>query len=222
MTVFVHPSNTCGGGSPLSSDEKARALCWMRRGRSLYPDREVPHPCSCAFMTWYMKVTKLPKDVLFLNHLSLQSLEEASFWDNSHTDQFDEVCGVQSFTPFYKGMGVHTAYDMGSLHVLEGIMNAERYIKVLGGNICSPSDDVYFREGLVYFSRTMQNHILQLLQQHRFVLKESRCWVGLPAVRIGASLNKKYIKEDHKLFSTWKPISGKNGTKLQHQNSRNS
>ncbi len=33
--------------------------------------------------------------------------------------------------------------------------------------------DIYFREGLVYFSRTMQYHILQLLQQHDFVVEES-------------------------------------------------
>ncbi len=33
---------------------------------------------------------------------------------------------------------------------------------------------------------------------------------------------RKYIKDDHKLFSSWKPITGKNGTKFQHQNSRNS
>ncbi len=68
--------------------------------------------------------------------------------------------------------GSISAYGMGSLHVLEGTMNAERYIK---SNTCSPPDDVYFREGLVYFSRTMQNHILQLLQQHGFVVEESAC-----------------------------------------------
>ncbi len=55
-------------------------------------------------------------------------------------------------------------YGMGSWHGLEGTMNAERYIKVKS-NICSPPDDVYLREGIVYFSRRMQNHILQLLQK---------------------------------------------------------
>ncbi len=30
----------------------------------------------------------------------------------------------------------------------------------------------------------MQNHILQLLQQHGFVVEESGCWIGLPAVQI--------------------------------------
>ncbi len=29
----------------------------------------------------------------------------------------------------------------------------------------------------------MQNHILQLLQQHGFVVEESGCWIGLPAVQ---------------------------------------
>ncbi len=50
-----------------------------------------------------------------------------------------------------------------------------------------------------------------------------------PAVQIfhllrtfGTSLNEKYIKDGHELFSNWKPISGKNGTKFQHHNSRNS
>ncbi len=67
--------------------------------------------------------------------------------------------------------GCISAYGMGSFHVLEG-------------TICSPPDDVCFREGLVYFSRTMQNHILQLLQQHGFVVEESGCWIDLPAVQI--------------------------------------
>ncbi len=60
--------------------------------------------------------------------------------------------------------GYISAYGMGSLHVLEGTMNAERYIKVLEQH---PDD--------MYFSRTMQNHILQLLQQHGFVVEESGC-----------------------------------------------
>ncbi len=63
------------------------------------------------------------------------------------------------------GMGCISAYGMGRLHVLKGTMNAERYIKVLEQHI-SPPDNVYFREGLVYFSMTMKNHILKLLQQH--------------------------------------------------------
>ncbi len=91
--------------------------------------------------------------------------------------------------------GCISAYGMGSLHVLEGTMNAERYIKVLE-HICSPPDHVYFREGLVYFSRTMQSHILQLLQQHGFVVEESGCWNWPAAVQIfhlkrtfGTSLN---------------------------------
>ncbi len=48
----------------------------------------------------------------------------------------------------------------------------------------SPLYNVYFREWLVYFSRTMQNHILQLLQQHGFVVEKSRCWIDLLAVQI--------------------------------------
>ncbi len=69
--------------------------------------------------------------------------------------------------------GCISAYGMGSLHVLEGTMNAERYIKVLEQHtVCSPPDDVYF-------SRIMQHHILQLLQQHGFVVEKYGCWIGL-------------------------------------------
>ncbi len=66
----------------------------------------------------------------------------------------------------FSSWGCISAYGMGSLHVLQGTMSAESYIKV---------DEVYFREGLVYFSRTMQNHILQLLQKHGFIVEESWC-----------------------------------------------
>ncbi len=35
----------------------------------------------------------------------------------------------------------------------------------------------------------MQNHIRQLLQQHGFVVEESGCWIGLPAVQVFHLLN---------------------------------
>ncbi len=60
-----------------------------------------------------------------------------------------------------------SAYGMGSLHVLEGTMKAERYIKVLEQHM-HPS------RGRV-FQQAMLNHILQLLQQHGFVVEESGC-----------------------------------------------
>ncbi len=64
-----------------------------------------------------------------------------------------------------------SALSMGSLHVLEGTVNAEMYIKVLEQHML-PSRWCLFQRRLVYFSRTMQNHILQLLQQHGFIVEE--------------------------------------------------
>ncbi len=57
-----------------------------------------------------------------------------------------------------------------------------------------------------------------------------RVWVlNWPAVQIfhllrtfGTSLTEQYVKDGHELLSNWKTISGKNGTKFQHHNSRNS
>ncbi len=83
-------------------------------------------------------------------------------------------CSVQK--PAYLMVwGWISAYGMVSLHVLEGTMNAERYIMALEQH--AP---------LLYVSRYMQNHILQLLQQHgsSFVVEESGCCIGQPAVQI--------------------------------------
>ncbi len=55
--------------------------------------------------------------------------------------------------------GCISAYGMGSLHVLEGTMNAERYIKVLEQHMLYSRLHLFFWEVLVYFRRTMQNHI---------------------------------------------------------------
>ncbi len=72
-----------------------------------------------------------------------------------------------STASIFDGMGCISAYGMGSLHVLKGPMNDEIYLKVLEQHML-PSRRVYF-------SRTMQNHTLQLLQQHGFVVEESGC-----------------------------------------------
>ncbi len=67
-----------------------------------------------------------------------------------------------------------SAYSMGSLHVSEGTMNAERYIKVLEQHML-PSRWCLFQG--------RPNHILQPLQQHGFIVEESGCWIGLPGLQ---------------------------------------
>ncbi len=116
--------------------------------------------------------------------------------------------------------GCISAYGMGSLHVLEGTTDAERYIKVLEQHML-PSRQRLFQQDKAK-PHTAAITTAWLHSRRVQVLN----W--LPAVQIfhrwrtfGASLNEKYIKHDHKLFSSWKLISGKNGTKFQHQNSRN-
>ncbi len=61
------------------------------------------------------------------------------------------------------GMGVHKCIRYGQLACFG------RYIKVLKQHmLLQGADDVYY-------SRTMQSHILQLLQQHGLVVEESGC-----------------------------------------------
>ncbi len=80
---------------------------------------------------------------------------------------------VQKPAPL-KLWGCVSSYGMGSLHVLEGTMDAERYIKVSEQHML-PSRWRVFKQ---------ENHILQLLQQHGFVVEESGCWIYLPVFQI--------------------------------------
>ncbi len=133
-------------------------------------------------------------------------------------ETFQRVISVQFKRKHLWWYGVHKCIRYGQLACFGRHYECWKVYK--GFRATYAGACVYFREGLVYFSRTIQNHILQLLKQQGFVIEESRCWIDLPAVQIfhlqttfSASLNKKYLKDNHKLFSSWTPISGKNGTK---------
>ena len=74
--------------------------------------------------------------------------------------------------------GCVSGHGMGNLHICEGTINAERYIQVLeqhmlpGWQHMLTSGDVFFRDVPAYFSKTMSNHILHMLQQCGFMVKE--------------------------------------------------
>jgi len=75
-------------------------------------------------------------------------------------------------------MGCSSAYGTGNLSIWKGTINAEMHVCVntyiyiyiyiyisiyrLYGNICSHPDDVFFREGLTYFNKTMPHLVLHL------------------------------------------------------------
>ncbi len=106
--------------------------------------------------------------------------------------------------------GSISAYGMVSLLVLEGTMNAERYIQGFRATYAPLQITSISWKALCISAG-------QCKTTYCFIVEESVCWIDLPA-----SLNEKYAKDDHKLFSSWKPITGKNGTKIQNRNSRNS
>jgi len=103
----------------------------------------------------------------------------------------------------------------------------ERYRKVLEQHILPSRRCIFQRGPCVFLQEHAKPHTaaittawlpkspgaeLACLQSRSFTYRRT----------FGTSLNKKYVKDDLKLFSSWKPLSGKNGTKFQHQNSRNS
>ncbi len=123
-------------------------------------------------------------------------------------------------------MGVHMCILYGQLAYLG---RHYEFWKVYKGfrATCSPSDDIYFREGLVYFSRKMQNQILQLLLHEAWLrsrrvraLNWSACSKDLSPIENIWRIIKNKSNTTTKLFRSWKPISGKNGTKFQHRNSK--
>ncbi len=85
-------------------------------------------------------------------------------------------------------------------HVLEGTMTAERYIKVLEQQMLPSRRHVFQQDNAKPHTAAITTAWL--------LSRRVRCWIGLPGVQIfhlyrtfGASLNEKYIKDDHKLFS---------------------
>jgi len=69
--------------------------------------------------------------------------------------------------------GCISAYGMGSLHVLEGTINAERYIKVLEQHILPSRRRPFQGRPCVFQQDNAKPNALQVLQQHGFVVAMS-------------------------------------------------
>lgn len=108
------------------------------------------------------------------SHMWTWSRIAAVFWKN--TDAVSPELKRRGTISAQFKRGYISVYGTGSTHIWTGTVSAERCIQVL-------EQPIFFREGLAYFSKTMLNCTLHLLQQHGFIIEESGFWTGLPAVQ---------------------------------------
>ncbi len=120
------------------------------------------------------------------------------------------------------GMGCISVYGMGSLHVLEGAMTAERYIKVLEQHMLPSRRRLFQGRPCEFQQDNAKPHTAAittawLCSRRVRVLNWPTCSPDIsPIENIAAILNEKYVKDDHELFSSWKPISGRTKNSETH------
>ncbi len=136
------------------------------------------------------------------------------------------------FSSFSPIVVKHCTFSLGVMneaevlvHVLEGIMNAERYsicstyaplqmTSISGKALCISAGQCKTKYCSYYNSMLHSRRVR--------VLNWPACSPDLSPIENIWWIIKKNVKDDHELFSRWKPVTGKNGTKFQHQHSRNS
>ncbi len=116
------------------------------------------------------------------------------------------------------------AAGMGILYVLKGTMNAERYIKVLEQHMLPFRRRLFQGWPCVFQQNKAKPHTAaittaRLCVRRVHLLNWPACNSDLSTIEnIWHIIKRKMLNS----LAAGKPISGKNGTRFQHQNSRNS
>ncbi len=112
--------------------------------------------------------------------------------------------------------GCISAYGMGSLHVLEGTMNAERYIKVLEQHMLPSRRRVFQLDNAKPHTAAITTAWLRSRRVR--VLNWPACSPDLsPIENVWRIIKWKIHQRRPRTLQQLETISGKNGTKFQHQ-----
>ncbi len=160
------------------------------------------------------------KNLTFLLEITNAVFSRLKRWEN-----FQCVINVQFTKPAYLLVwGCISAYCMGSLHVLEGTRNDERYIQVLEQHMLPSRQCLFQGRPCVFEQDNAKPHTAVIttawLRSRGFrVLNWPACSPDISPIENMVHwciIKRKYVKDDHKLFSSWKVTSGKNGTQISN------
>ncbi len=166
--------------------------------------------CRCQLKPYLAKIKP---------HVNMVQKRRSVLWAKASS----MLSAFSSTASIFDGMGVHKCIRYGQLACFGRHYECWKVYKCFGATY-APLQMMSISAGQFKTTYCSYYNSMALYSRRVRVLNWPACSPYLSHIEnIWRIIKQKIsVKDDHKLFSSWKPISGKNGTKFQHQNSVNS